>query len=121
MFPPYIWYTLYIVCIILFIRLGDFGLNTYIKYFDNRYSNILIIKTNRDAQNKVHFALSCISNIIDITCLIRSLSIQSCSRTCINKLKEIFHLHFHQLEAISETEKLSAIEIINTNIINLEL
>lgn len=103
------------------VGLGEFGQASYIRYFDAKFSNIFVVKTTRDAQVKVHFALSCLSNISGVSVLVRSLSINSCPRTCMQTLKQLFRVHFENADFASESERTSASEIIDKNFLSLEL
>ena len=58
------------------VGLGEFGQATYVRYFDPKYSNICVVKTTREAQTKVHFALSCITVVAEINVIFRSLLIE---------------------------------------------
>lgn len=103
------------------VGLGEFGQASYIKYYDAKYSSILVLKTTRDAQIKVHFALSCISEVSEVHLMIRSLSVNSCPRTCMESLKKLFALHFAVAEFSSEAEKLNAVQVVEKNLAALEL
>lgn len=103
------------------VGLGEFGQASYIKYFDAKYSNIFVIKTTREAQIKVHFALNCISQVSEVPVIIRSLSINSCPRTCQESLKKIFKLHFEAAEFATEAERQAAAQVVDKNLASLEL
>ena len=103
------------------VGLGEFGQASYIRYFDAKFSNIFIVKTTRDAQVKVHFALSCISNVSGTPVLIRSLSINSCPRTCMQTLKQLFRVHFENADFASESDRVAACSIVDKNLLSLEL
>jgi len=103
------------------VGLGEFGQASYIKYYDAKFSNILVLKTTREAQVKVHFALSCISEVAEVHLMIRSLSVNSCPRTCMESLKKLFTLHFAVAEFSSEAEKVNAAQVVEKNLAALEL
>lgn len=103
------------------VGLGEFGQASYIKYYDAKFSNILVLKTTREAQVKVHFALSCISEVSEVHLMIRSLSVNSCPRTCMESLKKLFALHFAVAEFNSEAEKMNATQVVEKNLAALEL
>jgi RNase P/RNase MRP subunit POP5 len=66
--------------------IGDFGQQLVIKYYEQEYSRLLVIKIPRGHQKHVQFALSCISSIEETPVTIRTLHTSSCPRTCIQKL-----------------------------------
>lgn len=103
------------------VGLGEFGQASYVRYFDAKFSNIFIVKTTRDAQVKVHFALTCISNISGVPILIRSLAVNSCPRTCMETLKQLFRVHFEHAEFSSESDRVAACSIVDKNLLSLEL
>jgi len=103
------------------VGLGEFGQASYIKYFDAKYSNIFVIKTTREAQIKVHFALNCISQVSEVHVMIRSLSVNSCPRTCQESLKKIFALYFEAAEFATDAERQAAVQVVDKNIASIGL
>jgi RNase P/RNase MRP subunit POP5 len=103
------------------VGLGEFGQASYIKYYDAKYSNIFVIKTTREAQVKVHFALSCIAEVSEVHLMIRSLSVNSCPRTCMESLKKLFESHFQAAEFTTELERMAATQVVDKNLSSLEL
>jgi len=103
-------------------------------------ASIFVVKTTRDAQVRVHFALSCMRAVGSTTTtgplsisdsevpIVRSISVHSCPRTCLAKLREVFHAYFEAPEGTTTTRLLppdldrdSALELINSSIDTLEL
>lgn len=103
---------------------------------DGKHSNIFVVKTTRDAQVRVHFALSCMRAIGSTTGplsisdsevpIVRSISVHSCPRTCLAKLREVFHAYFeatHRLQQLlsPDQDRDSALELINSSLDTLDL
>jgi RNase P/RNase MRP subunit POP5 len=104
------------------VGLGEFGQATYVRYLDGKYSSIFVVKTTREAQIKVHFALSCLSELAGVQLCIRTLSVSSCPRTCTQALTELFSAYFqHCTDNLSVTERVVAEEVVRKNISGLEL
>jgi RNase P/RNase MRP subunit POP5 len=103
------------------VGVGEFGQATYIRYHDGKYSNIFVVKTTREAQQKVHFALSCMSEAGDSQWCIRSLAVNSCQRTCMQSLRELFAAHFACAGMVSDAERIAAAQTIEKNLSTLEL
>jgi RNase P/RNase MRP subunit POP5 len=103
------------------VGVGEFGQATYVRYHDGKYSNIFVVKSTREAQMKVHFALSCLSEAGDGQWCIRSLAVNSCQRTCMQSLRELFAAHFACAGIASEAERTAAEQTIEKNLSTLEL
>lgn len=104
------------------VGLGEFGHATYVRYLDGKYSNIFVIKTLRDAQIKVHFALSCIMELAGASLCLRTLSVNSCQRTCMQSLSDLFSAYFKNCcDNMSISERSTAEEVINKNLSSLDL
>ena len=103
------------------VGLGEFGQATYVRYLDAKYTNIFVVKTTRDAQSKVHFALSCIGELSGSPICLRSLSINSCQRTCMQSLRQVIGLHFDHADMMSESELKDGRETVEKNLTTLEL
>lgn len=103
------------------VGLGEFGQATYVRYHEGKYSNIFVVKTHRDAQVKVHFAMSCISELGGVPLCLRSLSVNSCPRTCLQSLKQLFTLYFQNCDIAVDNERMAAEETIGRNLDALEL
>jgi hypothetical protein len=104
---------------------------------DGKHSNIFVVKTTRDAQVRVHFALSCMRAIGTTTGplsisdseipIVRSISVHSCPRTCLAKLREVFHAYFEALDGTTtqllqpDLDRDSALELIYSSLDTLEL
>lgn len=115
---------------------GDFGGSTYVRFFDSEYSQIMVIRTTREGESNVHFALSCITKIessnakggsntdsINDSFIIRTLCVNSCVRTCMKSLRETFKVyldHYNQAtkkqaDELSVATVASKIEIMLNN------
>eukprot|EP01036_Dinobryon_divergens_P031167 gene31167-40525_t len=93
---------------------GDYQ-NTVVKFLDAENSLIFVIRTSRDAEIYVRYAISCVTVLRDKgNVVLRSLSVNSCPRTCTSSLKEL--LKSYSLaklsEKYSESDKNIAIEAI---------
>lgn len=93
------------------IGFGEFGNSSIIKFFDIEYSKILVVKTTRDGEHDVRFALSCMNKVKEVDICIRSLTIKSCSRTCTEAVRECLRVYFEKAGArIEDNErKLNAV------------
>jgi RNase P/RNase MRP subunit POP5 len=100
---------------------GEFGQASYIKYHEPKHSNIFVVKTTREAQTKVHFAVSCISEIAEVPVILHSLRVSSCPRTCQQSLHEIFDRHFQLAEFSNESDREAAMVAVEGVLQNLEL
>jgi hypothetical protein len=77
-----------------------------IRFFDSQYSQMVVIRTTRDGESQVHFALSCLTSLPQasddpgkgsgekVTFVIRSLAVNSCARTCRDSLQQLFATFF---------------------------
>lgn len=72
---------------------GDIGANTAVKFYDGTYTNILIVRSPREYETQVHFALSALSKVRATEVCIRSLSVKSTSRSCIEALQELIKVY----------------------------
>lgn len=79
------------------IGAGEFGNNTMVKYYDNSYTKLLVVRTTRKDEEKVLLALSCLTKVKEVDLVIRCLRISSCFRTCLDSLKSLIgtFLSFH--------------------------
>ena len=91
---------------------GEYGQNTVVRFLDSDQSLVFVIRTSREAEIHVRYALSCVTNIREKGNLVlRSLSVNSCPRTCMAALKELLLSYTSKLHEKSEdTLKSSAIE-----------
>ena len=79
---------------------GDYQ-NTIVKFLDAENSLIFVIRTSRDAEIYVRYAISCVTVLKDKgNIVLRSLSVNSCPRTCTLSLKEL--LKSYSLTKLSE-------------------
>ncbi len=76
------------------VGVGEFGNSTTVKFLDSEFSKIFVFRTTRDCQSNAHFALSCITKLKDVDVTLRSLSVHSCPRTCVEGLKTVFGVFF---------------------------
>lgn len=94
---------------------GDFGGSTFVRFFDTQYSQIMVIRTTRDGEIKVHFALSCITKIESTISskvassinnnsefIIRTLAVNSCVRTCMASLRDILQTYIEHYNQSSD-------------------
>jgi RNase P/RNase MRP subunit POP5 len=82
---------------------GNFGGNTIVKAYDSD-SNIFLVRTAREAEEKVHLALTCLTSIKKANIVIRSLAVAGSSRTCIDKLTDLFHI-FVDATIVDDSQK----------------
>ena len=69
---------------------GEIGHNSIIKYYDDIVTRIFVIRIPREAEQSLWFTLSCITQIKNISMIIRVLDCCSCVRTLQNSLIKIF-------------------------------
>lgn len=101
------------------VGLGEIGQRTAVKYFDVKYSRLLLLKTTRDAESKVRFALSNVSRIRDQSITIRSLSVNSTPRTTLTSLNKLFEI-FISTAVLCEKEKSAVETLLNEELERLE-
>lgn len=102
------------------IGVGDLGNSTVVKYFDRELSHIFILRTLRENQIKVHFAISCINKIKDVDLTIRTIVIKSCPRTCQEGFLELYQGIVLTLSESTEEEKKEIFESMHKSIKLLE-
>jgi RNase P/RNase MRP subunit POP5 len=73
---------------------GDFQ-NTIVNFLDAENSLIFVIRTSRDAEIYVRYAISCITVLREKgNIVLRSLCVNSCPRTCASTLKELLKSYY---------------------------
>ncbi|KAJ1403161.1 hypothetical protein B484DRAFT_405196 [Ochromonadaceae sp. CCMP2298] len=102
------------------VGLGEFGQATYVKYLDARWSNIFIVKTTREAQVKVHFAMTCVTELPSSSVILRALGVSSCARTCLASLRAQVAVHFAQA-VLPEGDRKTAVAAVEGTLLGLEL
>lgn len=101
------------------IGVGCFGTLSIIPLFDLK-SKIFVLRTSREAETNMRFALSCITAVKNRILIIRTLAVSGCARSCTEKL----HTTFQTLVASSnfnETLKAEQHEFYKKLMSNLEL
>ena len=93
------------------IGAGEFGNSTLIKYFEAEHSKIMVVKTTRDGEHNVRFALSSMNKVKDVDLCVRSLTVKSCSRTCNEALKECLRVYFEKAgsKIVDNEQQLAAV------------
>jgi RNase P/RNase MRP subunit POP5 len=71
------------------IGVGCFGTLSIIPLFDMK-SKIFVLRTSREAETNIRFALSCITAIKTKVLIIRTLSVSGSARSCTEKLQTTF-------------------------------
>lgn len=100
---------------------GTFGNNTYVKFHEDALSNIFIVRTSREDEAKVHFALNCIAKIKEEAIVIRTLSVKSTSRTCEEQYMELYKTVVSQQELLNEEEKEKLVQSMQTTLTVLDM
>jgi len=87
---------------------GNCGNNSVVKFFDSENSLIFVIRTPREGETQIRFALSCVKSVKDKKDLIiRTLSVNSCPRTCMAELRRIFQIYYSDVnDSKNESEVL---------------
>lgn len=103
------------------IGVGTFGNNTFVKYHEDNLSNIFIVRTSRDDQQKVQLALNCLGKIKEDTFVIRTLSVKSCARTCSQQFDKLYRIVVSNQDRMDEEEKAKVLAAMENNLLLLEM
>lgn len=90
---------------------GEIGQVTSVKYFENLYTHIFVVKTLRELESRVEFALSCINRLDQQNLVIRTIVSQGCERTTSMRVKQTLINALQSLVA-PENEKATVVESI---------
>ena len=101
---------------------GSYGSSSIVKGFDT-YSRIFVVRTQREAENNLRLAISCVTSIKNKSMIIRTLSVSGSVRTCSNKLRDFFTINVEgsSLGLLSEEQKQSRRDHYAAILTNLEL
>jgi RNase P/RNase MRP subunit POP5 len=102
------------------IGVGEFGNSTLVRYFEIGHSKIIVIRTTREAQSEAHLAMSCVVKIKDVDVTLRSLSIHSCPRTCMDGLKTVLGVYFDNND-LKGVDKDDTLQLILDNLSTVDL
>jgi RNase P/RNase MRP subunit POP5 len=101
--------------------MGEFGDTTFVKFFDSENSHMAVIRTSRGSERNVMFCLSCVCKIKSSDLVFRTLSVNSCSRTCIKSLRRVVKLYVNNARRIVDDQKPLMIAAIDKLIIAADL
>ncbi len=90
---------------------GEIGQVTSVKYFENLYTHIFVVKTLRELESRVEFALSCINRIHQQDLIIRTIGSQGCERTTSMRVKQTL-INALQSLVVPENEKATVVDSI---------
>ncbi len=90
---------------------GEIGQVTSVKYFENLYTHIFVVKTLRELESRVEFALSCINRLDQQNLVIRTIVSQGCERTTSMRVKQTL-INALQSLVVPENEKATVVESI---------
>jgi RNase P/RNase MRP subunit POP5 len=76
------------------IGFGEYGNNTYVRFFDPK-SKIFVVRTTRDGESNTHLSMSCVTKVKELSFVLRSLNVKSCTRTCIATLQNILLIYYN--------------------------
>lgn len=101
------------------IGVGCFGTLSIIPLFDLK-SKIFVLRTSREAETNLRFALSCITAIKNRVLIIRTLSVSGCARSCTEKLQSTFQTLVDSSN-LNDASKAEQQQFYNKLMSNLEL
>lgn len=101
------------------IGVGCFGTLSIIPLFDLK-SKIFVLRTSREAETNLRFALSCITTIKNKVLIIRTLAVSGSARSCTEKLRTTFQTLVDSSN-INETLKAEQHQFYNKLMSTLEL
>ena len=90
-----------------------------VKAFDV-HSRIFVIRTASDAEHNLRLAVACVNTVKNKTIILRTLSVAGSTRTCMDKLRELFSTVV-ECSSLAEEQKRERMEYYRQMLSTLEL